>query len=244
MQNIPQTIHYCWFGKNEKPDIVLKCIESWKKYMPEYTIVEWNEDNYDINKDFFLKEAYQSKKWAFVSDYARFDIINEYGGIYVDTDVEFLKTIPNEMLEDEAFTGFEFAGKISPGLIYAAIPDFKITKEILNEYKKMHFENSNDQKYITVNMVTTEVLERYSSLNPNIIQVIEGLRIYPSEYFCGYDQDVKEYSITNQTICVHHYAGTWKRNRMSQKMKMLVKKMIGVNNYRKLIHIKRKIKHN
>jgi mannosyltransferase OCH1-like enzyme len=115
MEKIPHIIHYCWFGRNPKSELVLNCIESWKKYLPGYEIREWNEDNYDVTQVNFVKEAYENQKWAFVSDYVRFDVLYQFGGIYFDTDVELLKPIPEEILAKRAFTGFESTKLISPG---------------------------------------------------------------------------------------------------------------------------------
>ena len=117
MEKIPHIIHYCWFGRNPKSELVLNCIESWKKYLPGYEIREWNEDNYDVTQVNFVKEAYENQKWAFVSDYVRFDVLYQFGGIYFDTDVELLKPIPEEILAKRAFTGFENTKLISPGLV-------------------------------------------------------------------------------------------------------------------------------
>lgn len=157
---IPKKIHYCWFGKNPKPDIVTKCLKSWKKYMPEYEIIEWNEDNYDINKCAYIKEAYKAGKWAFVSDYVRFDVLNSMGGIYFDTDVELLRRIPEDVLNNTAFTGMESAGKVSPGLVFASIPHHPFLEEILKVYEQSEFVQSGKRKYKTVNEVTTEILEK------------------------------------------------------------------------------------
>lgn len=109
MESIPKIIHYCWIGKSEKPESVEYCIESWKKYCPDYKIIEWNENNYDFIKNEYMKEAYDSKKWGFVPDYARLDIIYNYGGIYLDTDVEIIKSF-DALLNQEAFIGFECTG--------------------------------------------------------------------------------------------------------------------------------------
>ena len=103
---IPKKIHYCWVGGNSKPPLVKKCIQSWKKYCPDYEIIEWNESNYDISKNIYMKQAYEAKKWAFVTDYMRLDIIYEHGGIYLDTDVELIKNI-DDLLSNEAFAGIE-----------------------------------------------------------------------------------------------------------------------------------------
>lgn len=241
MNNISEIIHYCWFGGKEKPEIVLKCIESWKKYMPEYEIMEWNENNYDVFKIPFLKEAYECKKWAFVSDYVRFDVIDQYGGIYFDTDVELLKRIPDEILSQNAFTGFEYAGKVSPGLVYAASKNNPVTKEILHYYQNIHFVTDGKLVLTTVNTVITDILNTYGLVQNNMFQIVHGLSIYPSEFFCGYDQDVREVMISPNTVSVHHYAGTWTNKSLTKIIRNILKRILGIQSYRNLLKIKRMI---
>ena len=236
---IPKLIHYCWFGGNSKPALVRKCIESWKKFMPDYEIIEWNESNYDVNKVPFTNEAYQCKKWAFVSDYARFDVINQYGGIYFDTDVELIKSIPDTILQNKAFTGFEYAGNVSPGLIFAATAGNRVTEEILARYDNLHFLQNGKMKFLTVNMIITDILKPYGLVQNNEYQVVNELTIYPSEYFCGFDQDIKEILVTDKTISIHHYAGTWAKKSLKRLLSNYIKKLFGVNMYRKILRIKR-----
>ena len=237
---IPKKIHYCWFGGAEKPEIVVRCMASWKKYMPGYEIIEWNESNYDIHKSRFMEQAYEYKKWAFVSDYARFDVLAEYGGIYFDTDVELLKPIPEEILAHRAFTGFESAGQVSPGLVFAAEPQFPITVEILHQYQKMRFLEDGRPCYKTVNNITTDLLKNYAEIKPNEFQIVEDLAIYPSSYFCGYDQDIHEVDIQPETISVHHYASTWKNKSFKTKVQDCLKRYFGIQFYRRLLKVKRK----
>lgn len=240
-KSIPKKIHYIWFGRNPKSELILRCIDSWKRFFPDYEIIEWNEDNYNIDKCAYVREAYDAKKWAFASDYARFDIIWEHGGIYLDTDVEFLKPLPDFLLNQEAFSGYESNGNINPGLIYAAPPGFSITRELMEEYEKMHFVQDGKIVCKTVNMVTTEVLERHEPLKKNTFQVIHGLALYPSGFFCGYDLDVGEYDIQPETISVHHYAGTWAKKTLKMRLQTFFKKAIGIRLYRKLLAVKRRI---
>lgn len=241
MNRIPKKIHYCWFGGSSKPEIVVRCIESWKRFMPDYELYEWNEENYDCHKVPFIDEAYRMKKWAFVSDYVRFDVLNQYGGIYFDTDVELLKPIPEDILDKGAFTGMESAGQVSPGLIFAITPCHPFLKEIMASYQKTHFMIDGKPNYKTVNEFTTELLIPKGLEMRNIYQEVDGISIYPPEYFCGYDQDIKEYDIREETISVHHYAGTWMKKGIKQKMQLLCKKVLGINLYRKLLGLKRKI---
>lgn len=234
---IPKKIHYIWVGGNPKPEIVLKCIESWKKYLPDYEIIEWNESNYDINKNAYIKEAYESRKWAFVSDYMRFDILYTYGGLYFDTDVEMLKAFPGDILGRDSFTGMESAGRVAPGLIFACQPRNWLVGEMLASYKNDHFDVNH---IITVNMRMTEILVNNGFVQNGEFQVIKGFAIYPAKYFCGYDQDIREYDIQEETISVHHYAGTWKSSGLKGKLRIVVKSILGKNNYRKLLKLKRK----
>ena len=240
--SIPKKIHYCWFGNNPKPDIVLNCIESWKKYLPDFEIVEWNESNYDYLKIDYTKEAYEAKKWAFVSDYARFDILSQHGGIYLDTDVEFLQPLPNSYLENEAFTAMESTGMVSPGLIYATIPNTEFLGNIIKKYQSMHFIVDEQVNYTTVNTIITDVLKSKGYIVENKYQKIDNIVIFPSEIFCGYDLDVMEYDIQRETISVHHYAGTWTNKSLKRKLQKYLKKFVGVGNYRKLLTIVRKIR--
>ncbi len=135
---IPKVIHYCWFGGNPKPDIINKCIESWKKFCPDWEIKEWNETNFDINEVPYMKEAYDSKKWAFVSDVARLLVIYKYGGIYMDTDVELLSTLYS-LTDYEAFFAFESERNINTGLGFGAVKHHKIIKAMLDYYNDRHF---------------------------------------------------------------------------------------------------------
>ena len=137
---IPKKIHYCWFGGNPLPEFAKKYIESWKKYLPEYEIIEWNESNYDVRKIPYISQAYDAKKYAFVSDYARFDIIYEHGGVYFDTDVEVIKDMTG-ILEHGAFAGIESAGALNAGLGFATRQREPILKEILESYKDEKFLN-------------------------------------------------------------------------------------------------------
>lgn len=116
---IPKKIHYCWFGMGEKPELAKKCIQSWKKYCPDYEIIEWNEDNFDIDQYPYLRWCYDNKKWAFLSDFARLLVVYQNGGIYFDTDVELIKT-PDELLGCNAFFGFENDKNIATGLGFRA----------------------------------------------------------------------------------------------------------------------------
>ena len=236
---IPKLIHYFWFGFSPKPEIVVKCIESWKKFLPDFKIIEWNESNYDINKCMYMAEAYKSKKWAFVTDYARFDILYKYGGIYFDTDVEIIRTFPGEYFEKTAFTGVESNNYISPGLVLASEKGNEFLRQVLDIYNKEHFIVNGKENLKTVNIFTTELLQEKGFVLDGTYQEIDGVCIYPSEYFCGFNLDIHEPEITDKTICIHHYAATWKKNTIKKKIQKIIKKYLGINFYKHLIKLKR-----
>ena len=241
---IPKKIHYIWFGKGEKSDLIKKCIKSWESVLTDWEFEEWNESNYDVKKCDYIKEAYEQKKYAFVADYARFDILYEHGGVYLDTDVEMLKKIPDEFLKFNGFTGVESNNRIAPGLIIAVEPHNPIILEIKNSYEKEHFIMPKNGKVKTVVDFTTEVFEKYGFIQNGLMQEIKGIKIFPVEYFCAYDFDIKEFQITENTISIHHYTYTWgnKKNIWMNKIKILIKKSVGVKNYKKIVLLKRKLR--
>ena len=206
---IPKRIHYCWFGNNPKPRLIQKCIASWKRMLPDWEISEWNETNYDVTKNNYIAEAYKQKKWAFVVDYARFDILNQYGGVFLDTDVELLKPIPDSFLEYQAFTGFESEQTVNPGLIYASQSNQSVLQAIMNTYENKQFgEKINGRREHIVDIVTG-VLDSKGLKKDNSFQVIEGIAIFPKEYFCCFNHETQSFEIGSETISVHHYAASW-----------------------------------
>lgn len=212
---IPKIIHYCWFGRNPLTDEAIKCIYSWKKYCPDYKIIEWNEDNYDICSCDYVKEAYEKKKWAFVSDYARFDILYKYGGLYFDTDVELIRSI-DDLVEKSPFMGCEQAkGKgplvVAAGLGLAASPGLGLYKEIIDDYRTSHFDyNEKTKMATTVVERVTNILKRHGYEEKNRIQMIDGITIYPWEYFGPMNYYTGIVTITENTRSIHHYSMSWK----------------------------------
>lgn len=212
---IPKVIHYCWFGGNPLPKLAERCIKSWKKYLPDYEIKEWNETNFDVNCCDYVSEAYNSKKWAFVSDYARFWILYNYGGIYFDTDVEVIKNMSN-IIAAGAFMGCEMVGSstiefdlgINPGLGLGVDPGNELFKEILDLYDGLHFK-SGVAHIPTVVDYTTHILKKHGWVGDNEVSKIGGIIIYPPEYFCPYNLSTGKINITDRTVSIHHYAATW-----------------------------------
>ena len=207
-QKIPKIIHYCWFGGNPLPDIVQKCIESWKKYCPDYEIIKWDESNFDVNCCDYAKEAYEAKKWAFVSDYCRFYVLNKQGGIYLDTDVELIKPIDN--LLDCSFVGFEGKKVVASGLIRGVVPNDAVCDRMLESYNNDHFLLDDGTFNIrTVCDRETEILKEYG-LKPNgSLQTVINTRVFPSEYFCPLDTIRWQLNITENTYSIHHYDSSW-----------------------------------
>lgn len=238
---IPHIIHYFWFGGGEKSDLIKKCIASWHQFFPDFEIKEWNEFNYDVNKIPYTSEAYKCKKWAFVSDYARFDILYHYGGVYFDTDVEVLKTFPKELFDEQGFTGMESTNEIAPGLIFACMKGHPFLEKILEDYEKSHFIVEGKEHPITVNKRVGALFEENGFKRRGEIQCINGIRIYPSEWFCGYDLDVFEPDIKECTLSIHHYSSTWEYSSFTRKRKVQVvlKRLVGVNGYRKILKFAR-----
>lgn len=240
---IPKIIHYCWFGNNEKPTHIKRCIQSWRLYMPDYKIIEWNEKNYDCYKNEYMLNAYQQKKWAFVTDYVRFDVLYNYGGIYLDTDVELLQSIPEDIMLNTPFTCMEPSGKISPGLIFACEKHNNISKLMLDIYNKERFLDNNGKPICkTVNNYLTELLVKYGYIEKNETQTVKGLTIYSSDYFCSYDLDVMEPKISLNSVSIHHYLGTWRKKSLKNYLQKIIKVTFGVQLYRKCINFIRKLK--
>lgn len=213
---IPQVIHYCWFGKTVLPDSMQKCIASWRHFFPDYEIKEWNESNFDVNMMPYTQEAYNSKMYAFVSDVARFWILYHEGGIYFDTDVEVVTSFDDIVIKG-AFMGSEslckpgMAPNVNPGLGLGAEAGNKVLKSIFDYYKTIRFlDDQGDKNPGTVVTHTTHVLtEQYGLKSSNDIQKLDGVTIYPMDYFCPFDDLTGVLNKTNNTHSIHWFAKTW-----------------------------------
>lgn len=203
---IPKIIHYCWFGGSPLPESALKCIASWRKFLPNYEIKEWNEKNFPIEEcPLYAKQAYAEKKWAFVSDYARFKILYDYGGLYFDTDVEVIKSL-DDIIECGSFMGCGSENETNPGLGLAAAPGLGLYREILDYYNTSEFDASGN---ITVVQIVTEILKKKGFKATSEIQYIEGVRFYPPEYFSPIDYSTGRLTVTKNTRSIHHYDASW-----------------------------------
>lgn len=205
---IPKKIHYIWFGGKPLPELTIRCIESWKSYCPDYEIIQWNESNFNFHENAYAEEAYKEKKWAFVSDYARLHILVNEGGIYIDTDVELLKSL-DSLLVLEAFSGFEVKNRIQTALMgcQAGHPFFK---ELLESYKQRHFIKNDGSMDLTTNVseITSHCLKKGLQLN-NKLQEIDGITIFPNDFFCPKNVDTLQIKITQNSYAIHHFDGSW-----------------------------------
>ena len=212
---IPKIIHYCWFGGNPLPDLAVKCIESWKQFFPDYEIKEWNESNFDVNMVPYTAEAYTAKKFAFVSDYARFWILYQYGGIYFDTDVEVIKSM-DDILDEGPFMGYEhdltthyLNGAINPGLGFACEPHMSIVKTLLERYNRLHFCVNGNLNLKTIVAYTTEIFLDNGLEIKDGIQQCCGFTIYPPDYFNPLNDKIHMIEKTENTRLIHHYIASW-----------------------------------
>ena len=205
---IPKIIHYCWFGGGEIPDCFKNNIQSWKKYCPDYEIVCWDETNYDYKKNEYMYEAYKKKKWGFVPDYATLDIVNEYGGIYLDTDVEIIKPW-DDLLQYKLFCGFESDEYVAFGLGFGGIADNDILQRMMDLYDKTSFLMPDGSLNLTASPIyQTEILKENGLKTNGELQNLNDCIVFPSEYFAPIDA-YGIGKITDNTYSIHQYAATW-----------------------------------
>ena len=206
---IPKKIHYCWFGGKPKPQKVLDCIASWHQFLPDYTIMEWNEENFDIYQNRYAREAYETQKYAFVSDFARLKILFDEGGIYLDTDIEVIQNFEN-FLHHGAFMGFEY-GKFLATCVIGAEPQNPMIWDFLQLYDNISFQKNSKNDYTTnvariSDFLTTHFPEFRAD---NSFQILnENFAIYPQEFFSPIDDFGKIYC-TEKTVTIHHHEASW-----------------------------------
>lgn len=205
---IPKVIHYCWFGGGQMTDDAKKCIASWKKFCPDYEIIEWNEKTFDVNSNPYTREAYNEKKWAFVTDYVRLFVLYSNGGIYMDTDVELVKPI-DDFLGHHAFSGFESSSDIPTGIM-GCEKGFDLFGSFLEYYENRHFIKENGSYDLTTNVsIITNICELRGLKRNNTLQTIAGFVLYPSDVFCPKNCLTGRLDMTDNTVAIHHFAGSW-----------------------------------
>ena len=207
---IPKIIHYCWFGGNPLPKLAQKCIKSWKKHCKGYELREWNERNFDISAaPLYVRQAYEAKKWAFVTDYVRLYAMTTYGGIYMDTDVEVVKPL-DQFLHHQAFSGFENDREIPTGIM-ACERDFPLFVEFLKFYDTANFYSADGSMNVTTNVkIMTRVCLQRGLHQDGKYQEIEGFALYPRDVFCPVDYSTGKLKRTKQTVAIHWFTASWK----------------------------------
>lgn len=218
-RQIPKVIHYCWFGKKEIPEKNKRCIESWKKYCPDYEILEWNEENYDLRKNRYMYQAYQTGKYGYVPDYARIDLLYHYGGIYFDTDVELIKSI-DELLYLRGFTSFEEYPMVNFGGGSGSVKGLEVLKDILEYREKIDFiARDGARNLLTCGFYETVPLLEQGLKIDNTIQNVKGLTILTSDYFHVKSSVTKEIHIKENTMGIHDFNWSWVTERQKEEQR-------------------------
>ncbi|NQZ23892.1 MAG: glycosyl transferase [Colwellia sp.] len=237
---IPKIIHFCWFGRGDKPQDVLYYIEGWRRVLPDYQIIEWNEDNFNIKSNRYVEEAYNAKKYAFVSDYARLFALYNHGGIYLDTDVEVFKVF-DDLLNNDVILGFEEKNYVATSTICAS-KQSQFIKKFMNTYNNKCFISPNGELDLTTNVTKiTKLLEQYGLITNGEYQKIEGpntekiiildrFKLSPYDYLNQIDHS------NESTYAIHHFGATWASSTFKYKklIKSFIIKLIGSKNYKKL----------
>lgn len=236
---IPKIIHYCWFGKGKMSPLAVRCIDSWKKFLPDYELRLWNEDNFDINSVPFVKEACEAKKYPFVTDYIRLYVLYHHGGIYMDADVEVIKNLDG-LLNYPAFTGFEDEKAVPTGIM-ASERYGEWLKELLEYYDGRHFLLPDGAYDTTTNVrIISQIMTANGLIPDNTYQVYKGsVHIFPRDYFCP-KASTGLVTVTENTFCIHHRAGSWLPVRLKLK-KFIFNKIVGPEMTDKLVKLKRLI---
>lgn len=236
-------IHYCWFGGKPLPKLAKKCIKSWKKYLPDYEIIEWNEKNVDLQECPFIKEAYESEMWAFVADYVRTKALNDMGGIYFDTDMEVIKNI-DFLFENDTFLGVEDSGKIAVGVWYEKKAKSYLSAKLLKFYRSCDgFDSQNAYAYSIPKIITDLVVDDNFVIGSKKIQKLShNIVIYPREYFYPYSYDRQDNVFTNNTCMIHYYDASWIPKAEQRENKIF--RLLGKENGQRFINISREAKRN
>ena len=229
---IPKKIHYCWFGRREKTKLAKKCIESWKKYCPDYEIVEWNEDTFDINTNPYVKMCYEQKKYAFLTDYLRLLVVLEQGGLYFDTDVEVVKNL-DDLLDVSAFFGFETELYVNTGEGFGAEAGNVVVKKMLEEYSAF-LDGKHGMKGCP--LLNTKALVKLGLKQNGKMQILEDVIIYPTDYFNPYEDSTGILKKTENTYSIHWYGKSWlsPKTRIRSKIMKLIHRIFGIDIFKNL----------
>lgn len=215
---IPKKIHYCWFGRSPIPEKNQKWMESWKKYCPDYEIIRWDEENYDITKNAYMYEAYKAGKWGFVPDYARLDIIYQHGGIYLDTDVELIKNM-DELLYQKAFSGVDSSRNISLGLGFGAQAGCGVIRELRDLYETMKFLKEDGSYYlIAAPTLQRPLFQKKGYINNGEYQIVADMTVYPEKVLSAKCNWTGRILPTDHTFAIHHYDGSWTSDEVRKRI--------------------------
>lgn len=236
---IPKTIHYCWFGHGEMPELVQKCVATWHKFMPDYEYRLWNEDNFDVAQNAYAKEAYEARKFAFVSDYVRLWALEREGGIYLDTDVEVFKPF-DDLLSYKAFAGFEGSKHLPVGTcVMASEAHGAWVSEQLAEYDNRHFVLVDGTFDLTTNVqFISAKMKKNGFVQNGTEQDYKDLHVFPVEYFSP-RYTTGEYIRTANTYCDHLGIASWDTAETGWKSRLM--HIVGQKNSVRLIKLKRKL---
>lgn len=216
---IPKIIHYCWFGRNPKPKLMQRCIKSWEKYCPDYKLIEWTEDNFDIeHAPQYVRDAYREKKWAFIADYARLAALSEIGGIYLDTDVELIDSL-DQFLNCDGFTGTEDGWYVSAGVM-GCVKGHSVINQFKETYNNISFYNSDGSlNTTTIVVMMTDFFVNKGYVHEDVTQVIGGFTIFASPYFYPLSVVDGVMRKTKDTVAIHWFAGSWVPEERKRKQK-------------------------
>ncbi len=232
---IPKIIHYCWFGGKPLPKDVEKCIDSWKKFCPDYEIKRWDESNFDVQQHPFCKAAYEAGVWAFVSDYARLKVTFEEGGIYLDTDVELIRK-PDFLLEHQGYLAVDqLEHQIASGLGFGFEKGHEVAAAMLKIYDETVFDAQN-RASIACPVLNTRVLKELGFSYAEEIQMIKGVAILPPLYCDPISPGTSQNLLCKETLSIHHYSASW--TSASQRFKRKLIRLVGqekINKLKKLI---------
>lgn len=219
MQKIPKILHWCWFGDKPMPQVNQDCVKTWREILPDFIIQFWNEKNFDVRRCKFAADAYDTGNYAFVSDYARWWVLQQYGGIYVDSDVRIIKDLTS-LLHNSAFGGVSNGGMFASGLILGSVPDGLVVNKMVEMYDSLRFCTAKGEPiFVNCTIRETELLEGmgFDIYRADRFQIVGDMTIFPKEYFCGYNPETGEMYANAQTFAIHQFSGTWMPEWMRQK---------------------------
>lgn len=223
---IPKIIHYCWFGGKPLPENVKIYIDSWKKYLPDFEIKQWDESNFDVNARKYTQEAYYARMFAFVSDVARLEALTKEGGLYLDTDILIKKEVPKEMFKHRAFCGFEHLKYAQTGIM-ACEPHYPVFEEFLHSYDNRHFFKGMTYDLRTNVSVFTDLMVGHGFIMNNCFQEVDGMAIYPQSILCGKHWIEGRYD-TKETIMLHDFQNGWGTEALTHKFRFIIKSLFTI----------------